>query len=336
MIFLKQLAMLLSAGIPITQSCLLLATTQPLSSSQRRVIHAIYRDLGKGMSLYESLKKYPAHFDSCTCQLTKIGEQTGELEKMLLLAAHYHEATEHFKRQIKQAIFYPAIVAGIALILTLGMLVLIIPQFEKLFHDLKAPLPWITSAIFRCSFLIRHDGLWIGLLLIGGISGLCIHRRRHTQQAGWHDLLKLPGLRTLFDEIAITRFIHQLAIILSAGIPIHHAFILLKQSTTHPPLKSILGRIGRAIQTGSSLYDAMTPHAYFPALLLQMVRMGEESGKLENMLQHLVSMRETEIAHRLAQLHKVLEPLIMVVVGALIGGLVIGMYLPLFQLSSVF
>jgi type IV pilus assembly protein PilC len=336
MIFLKQLAMLLSADISITQSCLLLANTQPPSSLQRRLSHAIYRDLAKGMSLYDSLKKYPAYFDNCTCQLTKIGEQTGKLEKMLLLAAHYHEAADYFKQQIKQAIRYPAIVAGIALILTLGMLLFIIPQFEKLFHDLKAPLPWITSTIFRCSFFLRHDGVWVGLLLMGGISALYIHRKKDMQQAGWHDLLKLSGLRILFDEMAMTRFIHQLSIILSAGIPIHHAFILLKQSTTHPPLKGIVGRVGRAIQTGSSLYSAMVPHAYFPPLLLQMVRIGEESGKLENTLKHLVGMREAEMTHRLAQLHKALEPLIMVVVGALIGGLVIGMYLPLFQLGSAF
>ena len=334
-IFLRQLATLISAGIPIIQCCDILEKSQE-KIALRLLIYALKREILSGKNLFHSLQHHPHHFDPFTCELIQIGEHTGKLDVMLTTVALHQEKNLTFKKRIKRALFYPCMITITALLITISMFLFIVPRFADLFHDSQDKLPALTLWIFYFSARLKEQ---IVTFLIGiTVFTLFLFHSKHAiiiKKYFWKILLSLPLIKQCIHKIALTRFARNLAITLTAGIPILDALKLTANAWSNPEFINMTATLRHKISAGLQLHHAMETLSYFPLLMIQMVKIGEESGKLEHMLNKIADFIESDIDQLLSHCNQLLEPLIMIVLGALIGGLVIGMYLPIFKLGNV-
>ena len=328
--FLQQLACMVPAGIPIANCFDILEKTQ-VSPQTRALLYKIKRQLLSGHNLCDSLSVAPNWFDAFTCQLIKLGERTGKLEVVLRSLAEHHEKKLAFHRKIKQALFYPCILLITATLLTVCMFIFVIPAFEVLFNDTQTPLPLITRIIFRMSHLFSHPlFLFACLVMTGLLAYYLFYQKRLTA----HLLRYLGPINACLLSLALIHFARHLSIALSAGIPILDALGLTAGICHHQALTKSIRQLRASLSAGRRLHQAMEPLPAFPLLLRQMTKVGEEAGSLDAMLLKTAYLMETELDARLFQFTQLLEPLIMSVLGVLIGGLVIGMYLPIFNLGS--
>lgn len=329
-IFLRQFAMLLSAGIPIIQTCHLLASCQT-KPALILLIHQLHYRLRAGHSLAHSFKQVAHQWDHFTHHLIALGEHTGQLDKLLLLAAEYDEKKHWWQTRLQKALLYPMFILIVTIMLLLLLIVLIIPQFETLFQTANVPLPLLTRIIFKSTDGCRLLFLpFCGTVLSGGLW-----MRYMTHHSLQSIALKLPLLHTLLSRILITRFTKQLSLALAANVPLLQA-LTLTASTKDSFLSPVISRMTQHLQSGATLHQALAKQSIFPALLVQMVKIGEEGGILEEMVNKFTDFMEKEIQHKLERFHLILEPFIMILLGVIIGGLVIGLYLPLFQLGKIF
>jgi type IV pilus assembly protein PilC len=334
-VFLRQFATLMAAGIPIIQSCEILEKSQE-KIALRLLIYSIKREILSGKNLFYSMQQCPRYFNALTCQLVRIGEQTGKLDTMLIMIANHQEKNMAFKKRVQQALFYPCIIMITALIVTLGMFLFVIPHFATLFHDMEEKLPLLTLWIFYLSAKLKQY-LWLG----GVLTFLFIlaiyhgqhqpHVKRYLQQL----TAKLPLIKECLRKILLARFARQLAIAFAAGIPITEALTLAGNAHDNSEFTQTIVQLRNHINAGLPLHHAMEGLAYFPAFMTQMIKIGEESGMLEPMLSKTADFFESDIDQLVSRFHQLLEPLIMIVLGVLIGGLIIGMYLPIFKLGNI-
>jgi len=333
--FLRQFATLMAAGIPLIQSCEVLEKSQekfPL----RQLIHAIKRDILTGKNLYQSLRAQTKYFDELTCQLVYLGEQTGKLDTLLLAIANQHEKKAAFTRQLKQALFYPCLVAVMTLLFTLCLFLFVIPRFAELFKDVPEKLPLLTRWIFSLSTQLQsYAPICIVSLVLLGLVAAYTPLGAAMKPCLKAALLKLPFIQHHQRQVILMHFARSLALTCSAGIPITEALHLSAKACNNPSFSSLIASLRSKMSTGLQLHTAMQAFSYFPHLMIQLIKTGEESGMLESMLTHLAQFFETDTEQRLAKVNTLLEPLIMLVQGVLIGGLVIAMYLPLFKLGTV-
>src|SRR3990167_57047 len=327
--FLYQLATLLSAGLPIVQCYHILSYSQK-KPALRHALLAIKKELETGISLSQAMRLHPHYFDKTYCQLIQIGEQTGSLDIMLKKIVTNKEKMYKFSKKIKQALFYPAIITCVACITMLIMLVYAIPQFAQLFTELRTPIPTITAAIFSVSLFLRNYS-WIILVLITFIIFIYV---RYKDSVIKKILFYLPWSNLFFKKIALVSFLENLSLLLSAGIAIADALNLLIH-TSHSPLTPVVKQLRLKVLSGESLHYAMQTQYYFPSMMLQLIKTGEESGTLVEMLTKTAYFYESEVDDFLLTLEQFLEPLIIIVLGALIGGLVIALYLPIFKLGTI-
>lgn len=321
--FLRQFATLIAAGIPINEALHTLAatTTHPALKS---LITDIQTNLQKGLYLSQAMKRFPKQFDSITLSLIRLAEQTGTLDSTLLSLANTLEQQLETRRKIQQALFYPAIITCTSIVMLLIMLLYIIPHFQELFVEHEQQLPLLTRMIFRTADIAYYATIPFFSMLI--LSIIIIKRSNMS--------IRLPLLHTYQHNLILTRFARHLALCLKSGLPLIHALTLVIQPDKYPDFAYYIYHLRRQLHAGQTLYQAMQRHNYFPPLMLQMVKTGEETGKLDQMLDKIADLYENDTNHRLKQLGQLLEPLIMVILGVLIGGLVIGMYLPVFKLGS--
>lgn len=324
-IFFRQFATLIAAGIPIVNACTVLETTLPKPAMQK-LIKTIKKDLKNGKALSGSLQHHPHHIDPLLLQLVRISEHTGKLDVMLQSIAQHLEKKLQFREQIHRALFYPCLVAIMGLLITLIMLTVIVPRFAELFPDVPN-LPLLTRAIFLLSTLIRQYG-WI-LPIVPLILYLLKRYQKFTL------LTKLPFLKYYLRQIHLAYFTRNLGVTLGAGIPIGSALTLAIHPHSEVEFESAIKKLGRQVRSGMQLHRAMRLSPLFPPLLLQMTQTGEEAGQLENMLLKTADMLDSDIEHALNRFSQLLEPLIMVILGVLIGGLVTGIYLPIFKLGNI-
>lgn len=334
-VFLRQFASLIAAGIPIIQSCELLEKSQE-KNALRLLIYSIKRDILSGKNLYFSFKQHPRYFDELTCQLVQIGEHTGKLDMMLNTIASYQEKNQAFANRVKQALFYPCIISITAVIATFCMFIFIIPRFAELFQEMQNTLPALTVWIFFLAGKMQQYSL-----LIIGISlllALIIFYAKHSTSLKFklmRIINKFPLINRYHHKVILARFARNLAITFTAGIPITEALKLTADACNNTEFINIIARLRTKIISGLQLHHAMASSPFFPSLMIQMVKIGEESGMLEQMLDNVAGFFEADIDQLIERLNQLLEPLIMMVLGVLIGGLVIGMYLPIFKLGSV-
>ncbi len=334
--FFRQFATLYSAGITLTQCCDLLEKNQS-HPRMRLIIYAIKCHLCAGHSLHESLIQHTNIFDTLSCRLVHIGEETGTLEHTLVRLADYHERQTRLKQQLQQALFYPCIVLIIACLMTAGMLMFIIPKFALLLAAHTDKLPFLTRLLFAFSTQLNAHAT--PLMLLFAISiGTMVYAQQQGYLHDWTTVIwpQLPLIRTFIRTKEQAHFARYLALCLSAGLPITEGLHLIMRNTNTKDLTNALYQLLAQVRAGTPLHCAMASQTIFPTMMVQMSKIGEETGMLDQMLGKCADILEVTLAEMLERGLQLLEPLIMLGLGALIGGLLIAIYLPLFNLGNAF
>jgi type IV pilus assembly protein PilC len=335
-IFSRQLATMLAAGIPLVQAFEIVGVGHEKPSMQKLILD-IKLNIEGGSSLHESLKKHPLYFDDLYVNLVEAGEQAGALESLLDKVATYKEKTEALKKKIKKALFYPAAVLAVAVVVTLILLLFVIPQFEALFKGFGADLPAFTRMVIDLSQFVQEQGWWMGMIAGGGIFAFAYFHKRSRAMRQFIDraMLKLPIIGPILVKAAIARYARTLSTMFSAGVPLVEAMDSVAGATGNIVYEMAVLRMRDEVATGQRLQRAMENTGLFPNMVVQMIAVGEESGSLDSMAAKVADFYELEVDTAVDGLSSLLEPLIMAILGVLVGGLVIAMYLPIFKLGAV-
>ncbi|WP_133127338.1 type II secretion system F family protein [Legionella nagasakiensis] len=335
-IFSRQLATMIEAGIPLIQAFDIVSKGQ---SNQRMkdLIETIKKDVESGLTLAESLKKHPAFFNELFCNLVDAGEKSGSLDVMLDKVATYKEKIETIKKKIKKALTYPMAVIVVAFLVTTGLLIFVVPQFESLFEGFGADLPALTRAIISLSEFFQAYWYILFGLLGAAIYGFIYARNHSSNFAHQVDryMLKMPVVGTILEKAAIARFSRTLSITFAAGLPLVEALKSVSGATGNILYAEATDKIREEVSNGQQMQVAMENTGLFPNMVIQMIAIGEESGALEQMLTKVANFFEEEVDNAVDSLSSLLEPIIMAILGILVGGLVVAMYLPIFKLGSV-
>ena len=334
-VFFRQLATMMSAGVPLVQAFEIIGRGHD-NVSMRNLILKIKSEVESGTSLAETLAKHPLYFDELVVNLVNAGEQAGVLEALLDKIALYKEKTEYLKSKIKKAMFYPAAVIVVAIIVTAILLIFVVPQFEQLFTSFGADLPAFTRLVVNLSEFMQ-DWWWLVFgSAIGAVIGLLQAKKRSRKFSRTFDriLLKLPIVGTIMHKASIARFARTLSTMFAAGVPLVEALESVAGATGNIVYSDAVLMIRDSVATGQQLQFAMSQTGLFPNMVEQMVAIGEESGALDTMLAKVADFYEQEVDDAVDALSSLLEPLIMSILGILIGGLVVAMYLPIFKLGA--
>jgi type IV pilus assembly protein PilC len=334
--FSRQLATMLAAGIPLVQAFEIVGVGHEKPAMQKLILD-IKLNIEGGSSLHESLAKHPIYFDDLYVNLVEAGEQAGALESLLDKVATYKEKTEALKKKIKKALFYPAAVLAVAVIVTLILLLFVIPQFEELFKGFGADLPAFTRIVIEISRFVQHQGWWMGTIFAGAVVTFAYFKKRSRAMRHVLDrmMLKLPVVGPILVKAAIARYARTLATMFSAGVPLVEAMESVAGATGNIVYEQAVMRMRDEVSTGQRLQRAMENTGLFPNMVVQMIAVGEESGSLDEMAAKVADFYELEVDTAVDGLSSLLEPLIMAFLGVLVGGLVIAMYLPIFKLGAV-
>ena len=335
-VFSRQLATMMAAGIPMVQSLEIVGNGHEKPAMQKLVLD-IKSNIEGGSTLHESLAKHPLHFDDLFVNLVEAGEQAGALETLLDKIATYKEKTEALKKKIKKALFYPAAVLIVAVVVTIILLIFVIPQFEELFKGFGADLPAFTQMVVNLSRNVQHNGWWMGIIAIGSFWGLWgMYKRSKNMQRNLDRLmLKFPIIGPILQKSAIARFARTLSTMFAAGVPLVEAMQSVAGATGNIVYEEATLRMKDEVATGQRLQRAMDNVGLFPNMVVQMIAVGEESGSLDTMSGKVAEFYESEVDNAVDSMSSLMEPVIMAILGVLVGGMVIAMYLPIFKLGSV-
>ncbi|MBB5875036.1 type IV pilus assembly protein PilC [Xanthomonas sp. 3498] len=334
--FSRQMATMMKSGVPIVGSLEIIASGHK-NPRMKKMVDQIRTDIEGGSSLYEAISKHPVQFDELYRNLVKAGEGAGVLETVLETVATYKENIEALKGKIKKALFYPAMVMAVALIVSSILLVFVVPQFEDVFKGFGAELPAFTQMIVAASrFMVAY--WWLVLfILVGTIGGFMFaYKRSPAMQHGMDRLiLKVPIIGQIMHNSSVARFSRTLAVTFRAGVPLVEALDIVAGATGNSVYEKAVLRMRDDVAVGYPVNMAMKQTNLFPHMVIQMTAIGEEAGALDAMLFKVAEYFEQEVNNAVDALSSLLEPLIMVFIGTIVGGMVIGMYLPIFKLASV-
>ena len=335
-IFSRQLATMLSAGIPLVQSFEIVGSGHE-NAAMQKLIMAIKGDVEGGSSLTESLAKHPLYFDDLFINLVEAGEQAGALETLLDKIATYKEKTEALKKKIKKALTYPAAVLVVAFVVTAILLIFVIPAFEDLFKGFGADLPTFTRMVIDLSVFVREKGWYIAIMMGAGVGSFFYFKKRSRAMRHWLDRLslKMPIIGGILQKAAIARYARTLSTMFAAGVPLVEALESVAGATGNIVYEIGVLEMRDEVATGQRLQQAMENTDLFPNMVIQMIAVGEESGSLDDMSSKVADFYEEDVDNAVDNLSSLLEPLIMSILGVLVGGLVVAMYLPIFKMGSV-
>src|SRR5580704_5495725 len=335
-IFSRQLATMLGAGIPLVQAFEIIGTGHDKPAMQKLVLE-IKAEVEGGTSLHEALAKHPLYFDDLFVNLVEAGEQAGALEGLLDKIATYKEKTEALKKKVKKALFYPAAVLAVALIVTVILLLFVIPQFEDLFKGFGADLPAFTMMVINLSKFVQHNGIFIAIVVGAGVWVFFYFykRSRKLREVLDRTALRIPIIGPILNKASVARFARTLSTMFAAGVPLVEALESVAGATGNIVYENAVLKIRDEVATGQRLQRAMENTGQFPNMVIQMIAVGEESGSLDEMAGKVATFYEAEVDNAVDAMSSLLEPLIMVILGVVVGGLVIAMYLPIFKLASV-
>lgn len=335
-IFTRQMATMISAGIPMVQAFNVIIESSP-SGPFNDMVRSIKIDVETGTAFSKALAKHPDVFDPLFCSLAEAGEQSGTLDVMMTRIATYKEKTESLKRKIKKAMYYPITVLVIALAVTTLLLIKVVPTFKQMFEGFGAELPTFTLMILRLSSIVQKYTLTV-FIALASITFLFI-RTYQNNPAFRHffesAILRAPVFGEIIRKSAVARFSRTLATTSAAGVPLGDALDAVARATGNIVYERAVLQIKESLLSGEQLRPAIKKTKLFPPMLEQMVGIGEESGSLEDMLSKVASIYEEQVDLAVDSLSTLLEPIILVILGVIIGGLVIAMYLPIFKLGSV-
>ncbi len=335
-IFARQMATMMQAGVPLVQSFEIIGQGHENQNMQKMIL-GIKTEVEGGVSLGEALAKQPLYFDPLFVNLVSAGEASGALETMLDKLATYKEKTEALKAKVKKALFYPIAVLVIAFVVTVILLVFVVPKFEELFDSFGADLPALTRFVIDLSEFMQ-SWWWVIAGTIGGTVYTILRIKKTSpklQEAFDRIALKAPVIGEITTKSAIARFSRTLETMSAAGVPLVEAMESVAGATGNIVYYNASLKIRDEVSQGTQLQTSMRSTGLFPNMAIQMVSIGEESGSLDNMLAKVADFYENEVDNAVDALTSLLEPIIMAVLGVLVGGLIIAMYLPIFKLGSV-
>jgi type IV pilus assembly protein PilC len=335
-VFSRQLATMLAAGIPMVQSFEIVGNGHEKPAMQKLILD-IKADVEGGTSLHESLAKHPLYFDDLYVNLVEAGEQAGALENLLDKIATYKEKTEALKKKVKKALFYPAAVLVVAIIVTMILLIFVIPQFESLFKGFGADLPAFTQMVINLSQFVQTKGWLLAIIAGASVWFFLYFKKRSKAMRMFLDRmsLKLPIIGPILNKAAIARYARTLSTMFAAGVPLVEALDSVAGATGNIVYEQAVLKMRDEVSTGQRLQRAMEGTGLFPNMVIQMIAVGEESGSLDEMSGKVATFYEQEVDNAVDAMSSLLEPLIMAILGVLVGGLVIAMYLPIFKLGAV-
>ena len=335
-IFSRQLATMLAAGIPLVQAFEIVGAGHE-NAAMQKLIYAVKADVEGGSALAEALAKQPLYFDDLFVNLVEAGEQAGALESLLDKIATYKEKTEAIKKKIKKALTYPAAVLAVAFIVTTILLIFVIPSFEDLFQGFGADLPAFTRMIIDLSFFVRSNGIYIVMIISAAVATFLYFLKRSRPFRHFLDraLLKAPVIGPILEKAAIARYARTLSTMFAAGVPLVEALESVAGATGNIVYEVGVLEIRDEVATGQRLQLAMENTGLFPNMVIQMIAVGEESGSLDAMSAKVADFYEADVDDAVDNLSSLLEPMIMAILGVLVGGLVVAMYLPIFKLGAV-
>lgn len=335
-VFSRQLATMLDSGVPLVQAFDIIGRGHE-NPSMADLVLAIKADVEGGTSLSEALAKHPRQFDDLFCNLVDAGEQAGVLDTLLDKIATYKEKTESMKKKIKKALFYPTAVIVVAFVVTAILLIWVVPQFESLFKGFGADLPAFTQFVLELSETFQNNGL---LMLVGVVAAVIAFIEGKKRSRSFRDFLdrlalKAPIVGVILNKASWARYARTLATMFAAGVPLVEALTSVAGATGNSVYEKAVLSMREQVASGQQLQVAMRQAGLFPNMMVQMVAIGEEAGSLDTMLGKVADFYEEEVDNAIDSLSSLIEPLIMAVLGVLVGGLVVAMYLPIFKMGSV-
>ena len=334
--FSRQMATMMKAGVPLLQSFDIIIEGSD-NPNMRKLINDVKQEVAAGNSFASALRQKPQYFDELYCSLVDAGEQAGALESLLERVATYKEKTEALKAKIKKAMTYPIAVLVVAFIVSGILLIKVVPQFESVFSSFGADLPAFTLMVVGLSNVVQE---WWLIILGAMFATYFLLKRAYKQSQKFRDntdrgLLKLPIIGPLLYKSAVARYARTLATTFAAGVPLVEALDSVAGATGNVVFRNAVMKVRQDVSTGMQLNFSMRAAGVFPSLAIQMTAIGEESGALDNMLDKVATYYEDEVDNMVDSLTSLMEPMIMAVLGVLVGGLVIAMYLPIFKLGQV-
>jgi type IV pilus assembly protein PilC len=335
--FSRQMATMLTAGIPLVQGLTIIVEGSP-TSALADLVRKIKVDVESGTTFSVALKKNPQYFDELFCNLIASGEQSGALDTMLNRVAFYQEKSDSLRRKIKKAMYYPAAVILIAGIVTAILLIKVVPTFQQLFASSGHALPAFTQLVVNISKILQHYWFYV-ITFIVLIIYTCIWLYKNNvlfQHFIQRSFLKLPIFGKIIRKTIIARFARTLSTTCAAGVPLPDALEAVAKATGNVVYAKAITDIKEGLSAGQQMHIVMRKTEVFPVMVVQMVGIGEQSGALEEMLGKVATIYEEEVDTAVDGLTTLLEPLIMLILGVVVGGLVIAMYLPIFKLGSAF
>ncbi len=327
---------MLAAGIPLVQAFEIVGNGHENAAMQKLIL-AIKADVEGGSALAEALAKHPLYFDDLFVNLVEAGEQAGALESLLDKIATYKEKTEAIKKKIKKALTYPAAVLVVAFVVTTILLIFVIPSFEDLFRGFGADLPTFTRMVIDLSAFVRTQGVYLATLIGGSVAAFLYFKKRSRKMRHFLDrlMLKMPIIGPILQKAAIARYARTLSTMFAAGVPLVEAMESVAGATGNIVYEEAVLTMRDEVATGQRLQQAMENTDLFPNMVIQMIAVGEESGSLDEMSAKVADFFEDDVDNAVDNLSSLLEPMIMAILGVLVGGLVVAMYLPIFKLGAV-
>ena len=334
-VFTRQFATMIDAGLPIVQ-CLDIQTQQSESKILRNTLRAIKQDVEGGATLAEALRKHPKIFDDLYVNMVQAGETGGVLNAILNRIALFIEKANKLKKKVKGAMIYPCTIIFVAIVVVAILLIFVIPVFAELYGSMGKALPVPTQITINISNWFRANILYMVLGLAGIIIGIRSYYQTDNGQMNIDRLLlRLPIVGDLLRKVAVARFSQNMAILLSSGVPILDGLAITARTAGNRVIEKAIMDSRVSISQGRTVAEPLRESKIFPPMVCQMVAVGENTGGLDNMLRKVAELYEDEVDDAVANLTALMEPMIMVVLGVILGGLVISMYLPIFQLGSV-
>jgi type IV pilus assembly protein PilC len=335
-LFTRQMATMMRAGVPLVQAFDIVADGLDKPKAQE-LIRALRNEVSGGASFAGSLRKHPLYFDDLFCNLVDAGEQSGALETMLDRIATYKEKTESLKAKVKKAMTYPIAVLVVAFIVSGILLIKVVPQFQDVFAGFGAELPAFTLFVIRISEFTQEYWLLMVLGVVGTVMGFMAIRKRSKSLRDKLDrlALKAPIAGSIIEKSSVARYARTLATTFAAGVPLVEALNSVAGATGNSVYVNAVYQVRDDVSTGQQLNFSMRNTGVFPNMIIQMVAIGEEAGALDDMLDKSATYYEEQVDNAVDNLTALMEPMIMAVLGVLVGGLIIAMYLPIFQLGAV-
>ena len=335
-VFSRQLATMLKSGVPLVTSFQIISGGVK-NPRMRTMVDRIRADIESGGSMFEALSAHPVQFDELYTNLVKAGESAGVLDTILDEIASYKERIESIKGKIKKALYYPASVVAVAILVSAVLLIYVIPQFEDIFASFGAALPAFTQFVIGISRWLRDNGILLMLAIGAVITAFIMAKKRSKKFAHTLDRvsLKIPIVGEILEKAAIARFCRTLAITFAAGVPLVDALKIVSGATGNQVFNDAAARVRGDVAVGHQLQLAMQQTDVFPNMVIQMAAIGEEAGSLDEMLIKVAEAYEEEVNNAVDALSSLLEPLIIVFIGMIVGTMVIAMYLPIFKMAAV-